>query len=177
MQFDEIVTEKDEHLPLVAKPARQARFVKDKKEGRVLGINDQGEIVSPLSAQVKSQGIHWGVHVAITAAGVAGGPIGMGVVPVAMGCLGAIRPDFAFEHPVGTDMKHRRIKGFALGFISGVPCGGLICDAIIRGPEAIIRPGDLFDAELKEEFTAVAATEPAPVFSKDVHGVVVPVPE
>ena len=36
VQFDEIVTSEQEHLPLLATPARQARFVKDMQEGRVL---------------------------------------------------------------------------------------------------------------------------------------------
>jgi hypothetical protein len=176
VQFDEIVTDDQEHLPLLATPARQARFVKDMQEGRVLGINDKGEIVSPLSSQLKSQGLHWGVHIAVTSAGIAGGPIGLSVMPAAFACLGAINPSFAFMHPVGKNMKHRRLKGFALGFVSGVPGGGLVVDAIVRGPEAIIEPGDIFDAELKQEFkgepSVLAQNEPAA--DAVVHGEIVP---
>jgi hypothetical protein len=177
VQFDEIVTEQNEHLPLVASPARQSRFVKDMDEGRVLGINSKGEIVSPLSAQLKSQGIHWGIHIAVTAGGVAGGPIGLGVMPVAYGCLGAISPSFAFMHPVGKNVPHRRIKGFALGALSGLPGGGIVCDAIVRGPEASIEPGDAFEVELKQSFTGepstVAHAEQTPVASTTVTGQVV----
>jgi hypothetical protein len=179
IQFDEIVTTQNDHLPLVAMPARQVRFVKDKEEGRVLGINEQGEIVSPLSAQLKSQGIHWGIHIGVTAAGIAGGPIGLSVIPVTYACIGAIDPSFAFMHPVGKNMKHRRIKGFALGLISGVPGGGFVCDAIVRGPEAIIKPGDSFEVALKETFTGqpmlvAASKESTPKASATVHGQVLP---
>jgi hypothetical protein len=177
VQFDQIVTEQNEHLPLVATPARQSRFVKDMNEGRVLGINGKGEIVSPLSAQLKSQGIHWGIHIAVTAGGVAGGPIGLGVMPVAYGCIGAISPSFAFMHPVGKNMPHRRLKGFALGALSGLPGGGIVCDAIVRGPEAIIEPGDKFEVELKQAFTGepamVAQSEQLSVANKTVKGEVV----
>jgi len=179
IQFDEIVTEQNEHLPLVAIPARQVRFVKDMNEGRVLGINDQGEIVSPLSAQLKSQSIHWGIHIGVTAAGIAGRPIGLSVIPATYACIGAIDPSFAFMHPVGKNMKHRRIKGFALGLISGVPGGGFICDAIVRGPEAIIEPGDSFEVELKKTFTGehmivAKSVEQSPKASATVHGQVLP---
>ncbi|MGH9553046.1 MAG: hypothetical protein ACRD3W_26945, partial [Terriglobales bacterium] len=44
IMFDEIVNEQGEHLPLVATPARQALYVKNKAEGRVLGINHKGEV-------------------------------------------------------------------------------------------------------------------------------------
>jgi len=177
VQFDEIVNDQDQHLPLAATPARQARFVKDMDEGRVLGINDKGEIVSPLSAQLKSQCVHWGIHIAVTAGGVAGGPIGMAAMPVAYGCLGAISPSFAYMHPVGRNVKHRRLKGFALGFISGAPGGGIICDAIVRGPEAIIEPGDAFEVELKQEFTgepSVVAETTEVATTKTVQGEVLP---
>lgn len=177
VQFDEIVTDQDEHFPLTAVPARQTRFVKDMDEGRVLGINDRGEIVSPLSAQLKSQCMHWGIHIAVSAGAVAGGPIGMAAMPVAYGCIGAISPSFAFMHPVGRNMKHRRIKGFALGFLSGAPGGGIICDAIVRGPEAIIEPGDAFEVELKQEFTgepSVVAQTAEVETSKTVQGELLP---
>jgi len=177
IQFDEIITDNQEHYPLLAKPARQARFVKDNEEGRVLGINNKGEIVSPLSTQVKSQAVHWGVHIAVSAGGVAGGPIGLGAMPVALGCLGAVSPSFAYMHPVGKNVSHRRIKGFALGFISGLPGGGIVCDAIVRGPEAIIKPGDHFEAEFQQEFTgepSLMAAGELSDFTNTVHGIVLP---
>ena len=75
-------------------------------------------------------------------------------------------------------MPHRRIKGFTLGLISGMPGGGLVCDAIVRGPEAAIEPGDIFQAELKQQFSgersAVATADPDPSFRETVHGVVLP---
>jgi len=152
--FDEIVTPNGEHLPLVASPARQARIVKNENEGRVLGVNRSNEIASPLSTQVK----HQALHLAIRAGAAAGGVFSFGIVPAAYGVMGAINPSFAFMQPVGKNMRHRRLKGFALGVVTGLPGGFLISDSIIRGPEAIVKPGDIFHAEFKQRFTGEAAT-------------------
>jgi hypothetical protein len=171
IQFDEIVTESGDHLPLVAAPARQSRIVNNSGEGRVLGINDRGEIVTPLSIQLK----HQALHLAIRGAASAGGVFSMGAVPLAYGLVGAINPSFAFLHPVGKNVPHRRLKGFAMGVVSGLPGGFLIADSMIHGQEAVIKPGDEFLAEFKQNFTGEAGTsaELVPGASKKVHGEVV----
>lgn len=155
IQFDEIITKEGEHLPLEAKPARQARIVENKNEGRVLGVNHQGEVATPLSIQLK----HQAAHLAIRAAASAGGVFSFGAVPVAYAAVGAMNPSFAFLHPVGKNVPHRRLKGAAMGFVSGVPGGFLIADTIIRGSEASIKPGDEFLVEFKQDFTGEAATD------------------
>lgn len=152
--FDEVITPSGEHLPLVAAPARQARIIKNMNEGRVLGVNHNNEIASPLSTQLK----HQGMHLAIRAGAAAGGVFSFGIVPAAYGVMGAINPSFAFMQPVGKNMRHRRLKGFALGVLTGLPGGFLVADSIIRGPEAVIKPGDIFHAELQQNFTGEAAT-------------------
>ncbi len=166
--FDEIVTPAGEHLPLVAAPAQQARIIKNMNEGRVLGVNHNNEIASPLSTQLK----HQGMHLAIRAGAAAGGVFSFGIVPVAYGVMGAVNPSFAFMQPVGKNMRHRRLKGFALGIITGLPGGFLISDSIIRGPEAVVQPGDIFHAEFKQNFTGEAATDAQliPGASTKVHG-------
>lgn len=166
--FDEIVTPAGEHLPLVAAPARQARIIKNMNEGRVLGVNHNNEIASPLSTQVK----HQALHLAIRAGAAAGGVFSFGIVPAAYGIMGAINPSFAFMQPVGKNMRHRRLKGFALGVVTGLPGGFLIADSIIRGPEAIVKPGDMFYAEFQQKFTGEAATsaELLPGVKTKVHG-------
>ncbi|HIA55736.1 MAG TPA: hypothetical protein EYN91_27235 [Candidatus Melainabacteria bacterium] len=166
--FDEIITPAGEHLPLVAAPARQARIIKNMNEGRVLGVNHANEIASPLSTQVK----HQALHLAIRAGAAAGGVFSFGIVPAAYGIMGAINPSFAFMQPVGKNMRHRRLKGFALGVVTGLPGGFLISDSIIRGPEAIVKPGDIFHAEFKQRFTGEAATsaELLPNVKTKVHG-------
>ncbi len=153
--FDEIVTPNGDHLPLVATPATQARIIKNSNEGRVLGVNRNNEIASPLSSQLKQQAL----HLAVRAGAACGGVFSMGAVPVAFGVIGAINPSFAFMQPVGKNMRHRRLKAFALGILTGLPGGFLISDSIIRGPEAVVKPGDIFQAELKQDFTGEAATE------------------
>jgi hypothetical protein len=147
--FDAIVTENGELLPLVAKPARQARIIKNHNEGRVLGVNHNGEIAAPLSTQLK----HQGEHLAIRGAAAVGGVFTMGAVPVLFGVLGAMNPSFAFMQPVGNNVSHRRLKGFGMGVLSGLPGGFVVADFFIRGVEAQVKPGDEFLVELHQNFT------------------------
>ncbi len=172
VQFDEILTAGGDHIPLVATPARQPRIVKNMAEGRVLGVNHKGEIVSPLSSQIKSQAAHMGIRAAASAAG----PFSFGVVPIAYGVAGAISPSFAYMHPVGKNVRHRRLKGFGLGVVSGLPGGFLVADSIIRGEEAIIKPGDEFLAEFKQKFTGEPSSDAQlmPNAKVKVHGEVMP---
>ncbi len=155
LAFDEIVNEKGEHLPLEAVPSRQARIVKNKAEGRELGVNHNGQVVGPWSEQIKYKAIRLGLNAAMGPAGV----FTFGAMPVALGVLGAASPSFAFAKPVGLNVRHRRLKGFAWGFLSGVPGSFLIEDTTIKGQEAIVKPGDEFYAELVTEFTGEPASD------------------
>ncbi len=168
IQFDEIISQSGEHLPLVAKPARQPRIVVNKYEGRVMGVNLQGEVAPPLSTQLKGQAAHLAIRAGCAAAGV----FSMGAVPLAYGVVGAMNPSFAFLKPVGLNVRHRRLKGFAMGVCQGLPGGFLVSDMIIRGPEAIVRPGDIFLVEFKQTFTGEPATaaELLPGASTKVQG-------
>ncbi len=168
LNFYEIVTDAGEHLPLVAAPARQARVVKNVNEGRVLGVNHNGELAAPLSTQLK----HQAAHLAIRGAASATGVFSFGVVPLAYGVVGAINPSFAFLHPVGQNVRHRRLKGFGMGLIAGMPGGFLIADSIIKGQEAIVKPGDEFLAEFKQDFTGEPETDASILSSGQgkVHG-------
>jgi hypothetical protein len=172
IQFDEILTDKGEHIPLVAVPATNARIVKNSADGRVMGVNRNGQIASPLSGQLKSQGIHMAIRVGAAA----GGVFSFGIVPAAFACAGAISPSFAFMQPIGKNVRHRRLKGFGVGLIAGLPGGFLVTDSMIRGPEAIIQPGDVFEAEFKQEFNGEASTEAnlLPGVRIKVHGELVP---
>lgn len=165
--FDAIITGEGAPMPLVAKPARQARIVKNKNEGRELGVNHNGEIAAPLSTQLK----HQGEHLVIRGAAAVGGVFTMGAVPVVFGVLGAISPSFAYMQPVGQNVPHRRLKGFGMGVISGMPGGFVVADFLIRGVEAQVKPGDEFLVELQQHFTGEANTsaELLPVKTKNVH--------
>jgi hypothetical protein len=167
-QFDEILNDKGEHIPLVACPAQMARIVKNKGEGRELGVNHAGQISGPWAQQLRYKALRIGLNAAMAPAGV----FSFGAMPVALGVLGAANPSFAFMRPVGTNVRHRRLKGFAWGFLSGVPGSWLIEDTVVKGQEAIIKPGDEFLAEFKEEFTGEAATEAQlmPNAKAKVHG-------
>ena len=166
--FDEIINDKNEHIALNAKPARKSRIVRNKAEGRELGVNDEGQIVGPWGQQLKYKAIRVGLNFALAPAGV----FSFGAMPVALGVMGAVNPSFAFMKPVGTNVRHRRIKGFAWGFLSGVPGSWLIEDTVTKGQECIIKPGDEFLVELKQEFTGEARSEAAimPGSSAKVRG-------
>jgi hypothetical protein len=168
LNFYEIVTDSGEHLPLAAVPARQARVVKNVNEGRVLGVNHNGELAAPLSTQLK----HQAAHLAIRGAASAGGVFSFGIVPLAYGVAGAVNPSFAFLHPVGKNVRHRRLKGFGMGLIAGMPGGFLIADSIIKGQEAVVKPGDQFLAEFKQDFTGEPETDASVLSSGQgkVHG-------
>jgi hypothetical protein len=168
LNFYEIVTENGEHLPLAAAPARQARVVKNVNEGRVLGVNHNGELAAPLSTQLK----HQAAHLAIRGAASAGGVFSFGIVPLAYGVAGAVNPSFAFLHPVGKNVRHRRLKGFGMGLIAGMPGGFLIADSIIKGQEAVVKPGDQFLAEFKQDFSGEPETDASILSSGKgkVHG-------
>jgi hypothetical protein len=170
--FDELINEKGEHIPLVAKPAQTARIVKNKYEGRVLGVNHNGQVTGPWSQQLRYKAIRIGLNAAMAPAGV----FSFGAMPVALGVIGAVNPSFAFMKPVGQNVRHRRIKGFAWGFLSGVPGSWLIEDTVVKGQEAVMMPGDELLAEFKQEFTGEPVTDAnlMPGANTKVHGQVVP---
>jgi hypothetical protein len=170
--FDELINEKGEHIPLLAKPAQTARIVKNKYEGRVLGVNHNGQVTGPWAQQLRYKAIRIGLNAAMAPAGV----FSFGAMPVALGVIGAVNPSFAFMKPVGQNVRHRRIKGFAWGFLSGVPGSWLIEDTVIKGQEAVIMPGDELLAEFKQEFTGEPVTDAnlMPGANTKVHGQVVP---
>jgi len=170
-EFDELINEKGEHIRLVAQPARMARIIKNKAEGRELGVNHKGQITGPWSTQLRYKAIRIGLNFALAPLG----PMTFGAMPVALGVMGAIHPDFAFAKPVGLNVRHRRVKGFLWGALSGVPGSWLIEDTTVRGQEAIIKPGDEFLAEMNQEFTGEPITdaELMPGASTKVRGTVV----
>lgn len=155
LAFDEIINDKGEHLPLSAQPSRQARIVKNKGEGRELGVNHNGQVTGPWAQQLRYKAVRIGLNAALAPAGV----FSFGAMPVALGVLGAANPSFAFSRPVGLNVRHRRLKGFAWGFLSGIPGSWLIEDTTVKGQEAIIKPGDEFYCELVQEFTGEPATD------------------
>lgn len=155
LAFDEIITEKGEHLPLKGQPARASRIVKNKAEGRELGVNHLGQVTGPWGPQLRHKAIRVGLNFALAPAGV----FSFGAMPVALGVIGAANPNFAFNKPVGLNVRHRRLKGFAWGFLSGIPGSWLIEDTTVKGQEAVIKPGDEFYAEFTEEFTGEPASD------------------
>lgn len=172
ISFDEIINDKGEHLPLVAVPARAARVVKNKGEGRELGINHEGQVTGPWSQQLRYKAIRIGLNAALAPAGA----FSFGAMPIALGVIGAANPSFAFMKPVGLNVRHRRIKGFFWGALSGVPGSWLIEDTVVKGQEAVIKPGDEFLAEFQQEFTGEPASEAMmmPNAKSKVHGQVMP---
>ncbi|MCC7527587.1 MAG: hypothetical protein IT342_03630 [Candidatus Melainabacteria bacterium] len=155
IDFDEIINEKGEHIPCAAAPAQAGRVIKNKGEGRELGVNHNGQVVGPWAQQLRYKAVRVGLNFAMAPAGV----FSFGAMPVALGVIGAANPNFAFGRPVGLNVRHRRIKGFLWGALSGVPGSWLIEDTTVKGQEAIIRPGDEFYAAFKQEFNGEPETD------------------
>lgn len=155
IDFDEIINERGEHIPCNAAPSRAGRVIKNKAEGRELGVNHNGQVTGPWAQQIRYKAVRVGLNFAMAPAGV----FSFGAMPVALGVLGAANPNFAFSRPVGLNVRHRRIKGFAWGFLSGIPGSWLIEDTTVKGQEAIIKPGDEFYAEFKQEFNGKPETD------------------
>lgn len=155
LAFDEIVNENGEHIPCVAAPARAGRVIKNKAEGRELGVNHNGQVVGPWAQQLRYKAVRVGLNFAMAPAGV----FSFGAMPVALGAIGAVNPNFAFGKPVGLNVRHRRIKGFAWGFLSGIPGSWLIEDTTVKGQEAVIKPGDEFYAAFRQEFNGEPETD------------------
>lgn len=154
LTFDEIITGKGEHIALNAKPARKGNIIKNKAEGRLLGVNHNGEITGPWAQQLRWKAVRIGLNAAMAPVGV----FSFGAMPVALGVMGAVNPSFAFMKPVGTNVPHRRIKGFFWGALSGVPGSWIIEDTVTKGQPCILKPGDEFLVELQQEFTGEAVT-------------------
>ncbi len=169
--FDDLINVDGGHVPLVATPARCARIINNKAEGRLLGINHNGQIAGPWSQQLAFQAIKIGLNAALAPAGV----FSFGAMPIACGLIGAANPSLVFMKPIGLNVRHRRLKGFAWGVLAGVPGSFLIEGSIIKGQEAIIKPGDELLAQFKEEFTGIpySDAEYAGAMGK-VHGEVLP---
>ncbi len=155
IDFDEIINEKGEHIPCAAAPAQAGRVIKNKGEGRELGVNHNGQVVGPWAQQLRYKAVRVGLNFAMAPAGV----FSFGAMPAALGVIGAVNPNFAFGHPVGLNVRHRRIKGFLWGALSGVPGSWLIEDTTVKGQEAVIRPGDEFYAAFKQEFNGEPETD------------------
>ena len=84
-----------------------------------------------------------------TALGVAAfvaGPI----TAVAGAAAGAIKPSTVL--PEASDesaQKHRRLKGMATGAVAGLPGGFLINDSVLKGQQAVLKPGTRITLEWK----------------------------
>ncbi len=155
IEFDEIISEKGEHIPCAAAPAQAGRIIKNKAEGRELGINHNGQVTGPWAQQLRYKAVRVGLNFAMAPVGV----FSFGAMPAALGVMGAVNPNFAFGRPVGLNVRHRRIKGFFWGALSGVPGSWLIEDTTVKGQEAIIKPGDEFYAAFKQEFNGEPETD------------------
>ncbi len=101
-------------------------------------VNNDFLITPSILKQVKNNAIPMGIHTAA----MLGGVISMGILPLAYGAAGAVKPSFVLRHEITPDQKHPRLKAFGIGFSEGLPGGFLIAGAFIDGDEAILLPGD-----------------------------------
>ena len=150
--FDEIITEKGEHLPLSAAPASTAPIIPDRGEDRALGVNDLGQVIGLRFQPPQHKPAANGHKPALQAASA----LALGSLPVVPEVTGTVSPSLVFMTPVETDVSHHGVKDFVRNAWRRAPGWG---NTEIEGQEAVIRPGDEFLVEFKKEFTGEPQTK------------------
>lgn len=111
-----------------------------------LEVDKKGEVT------VKFSGVKYGaMSTAITGGELATGPIGLVAGPLISGVVGAVSPAYSYGKPAGDVEGHRRIKGFFLGMVKGLPGGGLLTGAVEHGEDISLATGDRLLLGVRQE--------------------------
>jgi hypothetical protein len=146
LEFDEVVTNPGEHLTFDAVPVPESAITRADAQEDQLVVDKRGEITP------KFNGVKYGaMGAAIEGADIATGPIGLAVGPILSGITGAVSPAFAFGKPSQDVTGHRRIKGFFMGMVRGLPGGFLISGASTHGQDVYLSTGDIVQLQLKSK--------------------------
>lgn len=102
-----------------------------------LAVDKKGDVT------VKFSGVKYGaMSTAITGGELATGPIGLVAGPLISGVVGAVSPAYSYGKPAQDVEGHRRIKGFFLGMVKGLPGGGLLTGSVEHGEDISLAAGD-----------------------------------
>jgi len=144
IQFDEIIDLDGHRWPIKAIPCRQTNTTAiDSNTARIIRVDALGRVTR------SENDLAGGLKVASNTARVATfAPVPGAIVvstiatPVAMSTVGAISPSVAYYKPVDEDVKHRRLKGAAYGFVTNLPGAFFVQSLVEKGNEIEIKEGD-----------------------------------
>lgn len=168
VQFDEIIDACGARIPIVGVPSRQtANIPGHNSPAREVKVDAQGRIVKAEAVlSDKQRNVYTTARVA-TFVPIPGSFLVTTITePVVMGVAGAADPSFAYNKPIDTKVKHRRIKGMIYAFLTNLPGAFLVQSVVEKGDEIILLPGDelCIDMQFKQP--------PPPIAVADVRGAV-----
>jgi hypothetical protein len=144
IEFDEIITDEDEHIPIVGCLSKQTADFFDGKQPREVEITSGGELIKAEAVFTNDQKVASQIvnFAASTGIGQLGTAASFGALPVVMGVIGAVEPAMVMSKPMKPDEKHPRVKGAAWGVWTTVPGAPVIQAVAFKGSDLRIEPGD-----------------------------------
>jgi hypothetical protein len=157
IDLDEIITDEDEHIPIVGCLSKQTADFFDGKQPREVEINSGGELIKAEAVFTRDQKVASQIvnFAASTGVGQLGTAASFGALPVVMGVIGAVEPAMVMSKPMRADEKHPRVKGFAWGVWTTVPGAPVIQAVTFKGSDLRIEPGDEFLAQAHSPYEPV----------------------
>lgn len=151
LHFDTIAGEHDQQITLNAEPLAASEILRYNQSADRLVVDKSGDVT------VLYNGLKNGAIGAAIGGVSLAGPVGMMAAPFISGIAGAISPATAYGKPTEDVPGHRRLKGFFMGMVRGVPGGELVAQVAQHGVEAVLAPGDELTLQVKAADAAPAS--------------------
>jgi hypothetical protein len=133
-------------LPIRAMPAANSVVVSAPSATMKLRVDKDGDVTPDFH-----QGADTALGLAIDGAAIATGPFGLLLAPAAGAVAGAMHPSYGLDRPTTDDDAHPRWHGMLMGALGGVPGGFLAKDAIDKGADVVLSPGDKLLVQLTND--------------------------
>jgi hypothetical protein len=160
IELDEIITDEDEHIPIVGCLSKQTADFFDGKQPREVEISSSGELIKAEAVFTNDQKVASQIvnFAASTGIGQLGTAASFGALPVVMGVIGAVEPAMVMSRPMKPDEKHPRVKGAAWGVWTTVPGAPVIQAVAFKGSDLRIEPGDELLAQAHSPYEVLSIT-------------------
>jgi hypothetical protein len=146
IDFNEIKTVSGSVLSLHAMPAPDTEVEKADPRAAKLHVDKNGDITPEYHG-----GRNTALGLAIDGAAIATGPFGLLLAPAAGAIAGATDPSYGLDRQASSNDAHPRWHGMLMGALGGVPGGFLAKDAIDRGGDVVLSPGDKVFVQLNAD--------------------------
>jgi len=144
MEFDQVIGPDGSRAPICGVPMKMSREERGALHEKSIAVSKKGVVGPSRTSEILPK-------LTRTAIGAAATITHSPIVPLAGGLLGAIAPSLVLESTdkeYQSEIKHRRLKGFAAGAIAGVPGGFLVNDTLIKGRDAMLPTGTVLFMKL-----------------------------